>query len=381
MRAYSTVVTDSYSYNSSSPDTALWTGCGPGYYSLPCHVGDPPFQQCDPSQNLCHVLPVSNPPGYLNSENLACTHIPSPFGSESGQGCGMDAAIFSYAQYNWQTGTRMIDTLNERYSPGARNHGYDWCLATAADNNYHHQMIHYITLYDNTTGSYVRLVAHIDCNTFTGVWFAYLSAWFIDQSGTPHEGPDQQSIWSTETIDEHTWLDLTIQLSHDGQALLKVYNENTFKTYTKTVSTIVGTVNHSIGAGANYRHNEKSSTDSISFTSAYQPTQPTVSGPTAGQTGSYYSYQALSATAETPTVQYDFDWGDGYRDLSGFVPTGTSVTLSHMWPAGTYQVRVLTVDSHGTYSDWSASLIVTITQSGGGGGGGCRTGCPNGPTP
>lgn len=60
-------------------------------------------------------------------------------------------------------------------------------------------------------------------------------------------------------------------------------------------------------------------------------------------------------------VKFIFDWGDGTTSKTGFVDSGTNVSLSHNWSSeGVYSVRVRAEDIHGASSDWSEPLEVAI---------------------
>jgi len=102
------------------------------------------------------------------------------------------------------------------------------------------------------------------------------------------------------------------------------------------------------------------------------PSRP--SGPTSGYTGSSYTYSTSATDPDGDDLYYIFSWGDGSTKTIGPCPSGATVFASHTWSsAGTYYVKVRAKDINGLLSDWSQSLMVTISSGGGGGGGG---GCP-----
>ncbi|OHB69394.1 MAG: hypothetical protein A2W23_01470 [Planctomycetes bacterium RBG_16_43_13] len=75
-----------------------------------------------------------------------------------------------------------------------------------------------------------------------------------------------------------------------------------------------------------------------------------------------YSYSAITTDPDGDKIKHIFDWGDGSTTETDFVASGTKVTEKHSWePAGTYQVRVMSIDEKGAASAWSHPLTVTIT--------------------
>jgi hypothetical protein len=99
------------------------------------------------------------------------------------------------------------------------------------------------------------------------------------------------------------------------------------------------------------------------------------SGPTAGYTGTSYSYSTNTTDPDGDDVYYQFDWNDSSTVTIGPYKSGSKVSASHTWSSpGTYYVKVRAKDSYEAWSNWSRSLTVTIsTSSSGGGGGGCPT--------
>ena len=63
-------------------------------------------------------------------------------------------------------------------------------------------------------------------------------------------------------------------------------------------------------------------------------------------------------------MRYFFDWSDGKSSQTGFVDSGTSMSLTRLWDVeGVYTVRVRAEDVRGATSEWSLPLEVTIVQS------------------
>jgi len=97
------------------------------------------------------------------------------------------------------------------------------------------------------------------------------------------------------------------------------------------------------------------------------PVAPT--GPATGDPSAPYSFSAVTTDPEGNTLFYEFDWDDGSAtEATGFVPSGTPVTLSHTYAAaGTYHLVVRAIDDQGAASGWSPEREIAI---GGGGAGG-----------
>ncbi|MEK9176881.1 MAG: PKD domain-containing protein, partial [Patescibacteria group bacterium] len=77
---------------------------------------------------------------------------------------------------------------------------------------------------------------------------------------------------------------------------------------------------------------------------------------------------SVSATdPDGDSVRYGFDWLNSgtvneWVPASGYVPSGTTQTVSHTWNSGgTYQVKANAQDNHGATSGWSNSCTITVT--------------------
>jgi len=89
------------------------------------------------------------------------------------------------------------------------------------------------------------------------------------------------------------------------------------------------------------------------------PLTPTVSGITSGNANTKYTYIAISTDPDNDTICYIFDWGDGIKNKSGFLPNGTTYTTTHKWiSAGIYTVNVTATDNKTTSK--TVKLIVSI---------------------
>jgi len=97
------------------------------------------------------------------------------------------------------------------------------------------------------------------------------------------------------------------------------------------------------------------------------PVAPT--GPATGDTGTSYSFSAVTTDPAGNTISYEFDWDDGSMfSASSFVASGIAATLAHTYAAdGTYSIRVRAIDDQGAASVWSPEHEIVI---GGGGGDG-----------
>ena len=114
-------------------------------------------------------------------------------------------------------------------------------------------------------------------------------------------------------------------------------------------------------AESNEDNNEKSVTDSAGDP-PNTPRKP--SGTTKGKPGISYSYSTRTTDPNGDQVRYYFDWGDGTGEWTNLVDSGETVSLSHSWNnERTYIVKVKAEDQHGTESDWSSYLSVSIASN------------------
>ncbi len=103
------------------------------------------------------------------------------------------------------------------------------------------------------------------------------------------------------------------------------------------------------------------------------PAAPT--GPATGNSGTVFSFSAVTTDPEGDTVSYEFDWDDATAfGNSGFLASGAMATVVHGYAAdGTYGVRVRAVDIKGAASGWSSEHEIVIGSGGDGGGDGDGT--------
>lgn len=98
------------------------------------------------------------------------------------------------------------------------------------------------------------------------------------------------------------------------------------------------------------------------------PVTPTLSCPASGLTGQSLSFTVQGTDPNGDPIRYGMDWTNSnsvseWVPSSGYVPSGTSQTVSHSWAtAGTYAIKALSQDSNSANSGWSSSCSVTITN-------------------
>lgn len=98
------------------------------------------------------------------------------------------------------------------------------------------------------------------------------------------------------------------------------------------------------------------------FNAAQPPSVPfTPSGAATANPYQSYSYSTGAFDANGDNVKYEFSWGDGTTNQTGFVSSGTNATFSHSWNnVGIYNVTARAQDSNGQNSTWSQNLTVTV---------------------
>lgn len=102
----------------------------------------------------------------------------------------------------------------------------------------------------------------------------------------------------------------------------------------------------------------------ISSGSNNPPNKPTLEGPSEGKSGTRYDYEATTIDPESDTLYYYFDWGDGTNsDWVGPYNSGQKGSSGNIWSSGTYTIRVKAKDEHGSESEWSESMTVTMPKS------------------
>jgi hypothetical protein len=88
------------------------------------------------------------------------------------------------------------------------------------------------------------------------------------------------------------------------------------------------------------------------------PSNPIIEGSNTGRRALLYTFTARSVDTDSDNISYTFDWGDGSKESSGFIPTGINCTRNHSWTqAGKYTIIVTAND---TTSDSSSKMIIWI---------------------
>jgi hypothetical protein len=106
------------------------------------------------------------------------------------------------------------------------------------------------------------------------------------------------------------------------------------------------------------------------YNTAHPPSNPfTPSGTHNGYVCVAYNYSSGAFDANGNTIRYEFDWGDGTTNTTGFCPSGQNISFLHFWDRpGTYNVKVRAQDSTQAWSNWSPENAVTITENDAGSG-------------
>ena len=84
------------------------------------------------------------------------------------------------------------------------------------------------------------------------------------------------------------------------------------------------------------------------------PESPTIDGPKHGDTQQQLTYTFVASDEENENVKYIIDWDDGTTDETNYVPSNTSVQISHSWnKIDDYNITARALDTHGKPSDSS----------------------------
>ena len=109
--------------------------------------------------------------------------------------------------------------------------------------------------------------------------------------------------------------------------------------------------------------------DPLNVTIVSQPpnTPHTPSGPIFLNAGVSGTYSTNTTDPDGDMIQYRFDWDANgshtYSDWTGFVPSGTTVSMNHSWSrGGTYVVKAQARDQYNATSDWSNGLTVFVNS-------------------
>ena len=91
-----------------------------------------------------------------------------------------------------------------------------------------------------------------------------------------------------------------------------------------------------------------------------KPSQPQPSTPAPYYTYTSYSFSTTAYDPNGDQLRYEFNWGDGLIDTSGWFTPGVLVTMSHSWSLpNPYTISVRAQDNTGAWSP-SSSLSITV---------------------
>jgi len=95
-------------------------------------------------------------------------------------------------------------------------------------------------------------------------------------------------------------------------------------------------------------------------------TTPSISGPTAGSSGSPVgSFSAFATNPYGHDIQYNFDWGDGTTTQVWSTDGHPATNVYHTWSTGgLYNVKVQAKTASSGWSSWSNTIVVNIDNSG-----------------
>jgi len=94
------------------------------------------------------------------------------------------------------------------------------------------------------------------------------------------------------------------------------------------------------------------------------PDKPILTGPSSGKVGEEVVFEVVTEDSDSAHVFYRFDWGNNqYTDWIGPYASGEQVTSTHTWDEeGSYQIRVMAKDDHGSQSQWSDPLDISLPK-------------------
>jgi hypothetical protein len=97
--------------------------------------------------------------------------------------------------------------------------------------------------------------------------------------------------------------------------------------------------------------------------SPIKPATPT--GPASGRIDTECTYTTSTTDPEGDKIYYMFDWGDGtFSGWIGPISSGESASAKKTWNTkGTYEVKVVAKDTHGSRSVWSDPLPISMPYS------------------
>jgi len=96
-------------------------------------------------------------------------------------------------------------------------------------------------------------------------------------------------------------------------------------------------------------------------------TPATPTGPTEVLTNSTASYVSSAVDPDGDSIYLSFSsdlGGYEYSEWSRLVASGDTASKEYTWyNSGTCKVRVRALDQHGSYSDWSQWLVITVRET------------------
>lgn len=101
------------------------------------------------------------------------------------------------------------------------------------------------------------------------------------------------------------------------------------------------------------------------FGDLYQsPSEPTISGPTAGGPEIELNFSAVATDPEGNQIYYMLDWGDGnISDWLGPFDSNESITINHSWTNNReYEIRAKAKNVFNNESDWSEPHNISIAE-------------------
>lgn len=96
------------------------------------------------------------------------------------------------------------------------------------------------------------------------------------------------------------------------------------------------------------------------------PEKPDLNGPTQGQPGIEYNFEATTTETDGDQIYYKWQWGDGSESIwTGPYTSGDTCEKSHIYDErGTYDIKVKAIDINGAESEWADPLSVTMPRNG-----------------
>ncbi len=95
----------------------------------------------------------------------------------------------------------------------------------------------------------------------------------------------------------------------------------------------------------------------------YPPNAPIITGEINGKKRIEYEYTFNAVDPDDNDVKYHIDWDDGDSDTTAFSPSGTNVTVSHIWSEeGTYTITAYAEDTNGLVGP-EGTLTVTMPRN------------------